>query len=157
MSQSCGVANSSPIEFIDNRYDGSQRFISNWSDPNQTVGNVSGSGNQPASIPPVRFVDSGFAADYDYLRIEIWTAETSAGAPVDYLLDDVVSVDGDLFRCTPVGGCAAGVFPPDAPASWSALPAPPDDLRVHANSPIQDVGLLDAHRPDLLFASGFED
>lgn len=32
-----------------------------WADPNQTVGNVSGSGNVETTNPPVYFSDSGYA------------------------------------------------------------------------------------------------
>jgi hypothetical protein len=151
-----GAANTSSIRFINNQFDGSQFFISNWANPNQTVANVSGSGNQLASIPAVRFVDSGFPAGYDYLRIEIWTAETSAGAPVSYQTDDIASVDGALYLCVSASGCAAGLYPPDNVAAWSALPQPPDDLRLHPDSPIQNVGLLDTFDGDLIFRNGFD-
>jgi hypothetical protein len=152
-----GVANTSPIEIRDNLYDGGQFFINNWSDPNQTVGSLQASGNQAVSIPPVRFVDSGFAADYDYFRIEMWKADTTAGAPVAYEMGDLASEDGTLFLCVDAGGCAAGLLPSANPLSWQLQPLPPDDLRVHSASPIQQVGLLDLHEPDLLLRSGFED
>lgn len=140
-----GVANTSPIEFVDNRYDGDQHFISNWDDPNQTVGSISGQGNQQVSIPAVMFHDSGFATGFDWLRLEIWTTEDFNGQPVAYEQGDVVSVHGDLFECSPAGGCAAGIDPTDPVngSIWNALPAPADDVRLSIGSPVKGVGLMD--------------
>ena len=149
-----GVANTSTIRFVDNDYDGTQHFISNWSNPNQTIGNVSASGNQAVAIPSVGFVESGFADDFDYLKLEIWTADTSAGAPVSYEVDDLVSVDGALYQCAPVGGCAANLFPPDHAEVWSTIAPLADDVRLRPDSPIQGVGLLDL--ADVIFVEGFD-
>jgi hypothetical protein len=149
-----GTANTSEIRFVDNLYDGTQHLINNWTDPNQTVANVSGTGNQAASIPALRFVDSGYPSEFDYLKLEIWTADTSAGVPVSYEFDDIASVDGVFYRCTPAAGCGANLFPPDHPEAWELQPMPADDVRLSPDSPIQGVGLLDL--ADLIFASGFE-
>ncbi|MDZ7789874.1 MAG: hypothetical protein U5L08_05140 [Xanthomonadales bacterium] len=140
-----GVANTSSIEFVDNEYDGEQHFISNWDDPNQVIGNISGQGNEQVVIPAVRFNDSGFEQGFDWLKLEIWTAQDFNGQPVTYNQGDVVSVNGDLFECVPADGCAAGLDPADSSNNtvWEALPWPADDVRLSEDSPIGDVGLLD--------------
>jgi len=137
--------NTAIIEFSDNQYDGDEFFINQWPDPNQTQGNIIGSGNQRTDIPEIWFENSGFSNDFDWLRLEIWTAEDYFGGPVDYAHGDVVSVNGALFRCTSTTGCGAGLHPTDTEnsGSWAQLPAPADDVRLNANSPIQNVGLLD--------------
>jgi|GEM_PF-6053940 len=96
-------------------------------------------------IPAVVFHDPGFAADFDWLKLEIWTALDFNDQPVSYEQGDVVSVGGDLFECLPSGGCGAGLIPtdPSNDVIWNALPLPADDVRLSVDSPIQNVGLLD--------------
>ncbi len=149
-----GVANTRPIEFIDNQYDGSQFFIGNWANPNQTVGTVSGQGNVAMTIPAPAFVDSGYEHDFDYLRVEIWTDVDFNSAPVSYESGDIVSVNGVFFQCQPAGGCAPGLHPASNSGIWTALPDPADDLRLRVDSVVQGVGLLDSG--ELIFFYGFD-
>jgi len=138
--------NTAKVEFTNNQYEGDQFFINGWADPNQERGNIIGSGNQRTTLPSVRFENSGFTDDFDWLRLEIWTPEDFNGMPVSYEEGDVVSVDGDLFVCAAPGGCGAGLDPTDpANASiWTLRPAPADDVRLSLDSPIRNVGLLDS-------------
>ena len=152
-----GVANTSPIEFVDNAYDGSQHFISNWSDPNQTMGNISGSGNIASTVAMPLFENSGFADDFDWFAIELWTDVDSEGDPVTYEVGDVViSVGGEFYECVAVGGCGAGLDPEDGAngSTWNFMMPPADDLRLRADSPIKGVGLLD--QTGDIFRNGFE-
>ena len=140
-----GGANTVPIEFIDNEYDGDQHFISNWDDPNQTFGNITGQGNEQTTILAVRFHDSRFPSDFDWLKLELWTAQDFSGQPVTYEQGDIVSVDGDLFECLPAGGCGADLDPTDRSNDtiWDDRPPPADDVRLSTDSPVRGVGLLD--------------
>jgi hypothetical protein len=151
-----GTANSNPIQILDNRYQGAQSFISNWSMPNQTVGNVSASGNQAASIPALVFANSGLPSDFDYFRIEIWTDVDDDGDPVSYLQGGIVSVDGDLYECLPAGGCNPAQLPGSTPAAWTPRAPMADDLRLAPDSPIQGIGLLDNALLLQIFDNGFE-
>ena len=152
-----GVANTSPIEFIDNRYDGSQNFISNWSDPNQSMGTISGSGNVSSTIAVPLFEASGFADDFDWFRVELWTDVDSEGDPVSYEEGDVVvSIGGEFYECVQNSGCGPGLDPENAANSgvWNGMMPPADDLRLRSDSPIKGVGLLD--QTGDIFRNGFE-
>lgn len=148
-----GAANTSPIEIVDNQWDGPQRFINNWTDPNQTVGTVSASGNVHAPVPDVAFVDSGVPADFDYFLIEQWGDTTPGGAPIVYQPGDYATYQGVLYRNI-AAQAGDGERPDLTPATWQALPLPPDDLRLAADSPVRGVGLLDSGAD--VFANGFE-
>ncbi|MEM7587317.1 MAG: hypothetical protein AAF560_28275 [Acidobacteriota bacterium] len=136
-----------PIELTNNLWDGPQSFFA------ASGGNVVASGNQPATIPPVVFVDSGFPADFDYLLLEIWTDVDSHGEPVLYEVGDYVSYDSVLYRCLEQH---SGRIPPDRPDTWQPLSTPPDDYRLRPDSPFQGYGLLDNLVETDLFADGFE-
>ena len=138
-------SNTAQIEFTDNQFDGDQFFINGWADPNQERGNIIGSGNQRIKVPSVRFENSGFSDDFDWLRLEIWTPEDFNGMPVAYAEGDVVSVNGELFVCGATGGCGAGLNPtyPANASIWTKRPAPADDVRLSLDSPLRDIGLLD--------------
>lgn len=148
-----GAANTSLIEIVDNRWDGPQRFINNWTNPNQTAGNVSASGNVNAAVPDVAFADSGFAADFDYFRIEQWGRLTPGGAQISYQPGDHVTYQGRLYRSV-AAGPTTGQRPDQFPGTWQLLPSPPDDLRLAADSPVRGVGLLDTVAD--MFDDGFE-
>ncbi|MDA8017992.1 MAG: right-handed parallel beta-helix repeat-containing protein [Thermoanaerobaculia bacterium] len=136
-----------PIELIDNRWDGGQVF---------TAGSPSAqivqSGNVNGPIPPVEFVDSGFPADFDYLRVELWTDLDYNGAAVTYEVDDYVTHEGQLYKALAVND---GRLPPDSPDVWQLQPMPADDVRLAVNSPFQGYGLLD-NPGNAFFVDGFE-
>lgn len=135
-----------PIQFIDNRWQGPQTFA-------QVAGsNVVQSGNLNTSLPPIEFVDSGFPAAFDYLRLERWTALSIHGDPVFYEQGDFV-MHGELFYECIEPGSHTNKEPGANPATWVERPLPPDDFRLTPSSPYQGVGLLDGQR---LFSDGFE-
>ena len=137
-----------PIELVDNRWQGPQVFA-------QVTGGaqVIQSGNTQEVIEPPRFVDSGFAADFDYLRVERWTDVDSSGLAVTYGVDDYVMHLGELYRAT---ASNQGQDPSSSPDVWQLQPLPADDVRLHLDSPLQGVGLLDNVHNFLLFRDGFE-
>ena len=140
----------SPMTFTDNTWQGSQSFL-------QASGsNVVETGSINADIPPIRFMDSGFPADFDYHRVETWTDLDTNGVPVtyqpgDYVLDNEVPGGGTLYLCLQAN---AQMAPAENSALWQAMPAPADDFRLHPLSPIQGVGLMDT--AEAVFADGFE-
>ncbi len=136
-----------PIELTSNVWEGPQSFFAAAGD------NVLASGNLHAPIQPVRFMDSGFAVDFDYLLLEIWTDVDRNGVPVFYEVGDYVTYDSVLYRCSQAHTDRS---PPDHPATWEAMPTPPDDMRLHPASPFQDYGLLDNPRNEFVFSDGFE-
>lgn len=137
-----------PIELEDNRWQGDDTFA-------QIAGGamVSQSGNVNEPIPPVQFVDSGFAADFDYLLLEMWTDVTAGGAPVTYQAGDYVTYQGVLYRAL---ASNTNMLPPTSPGVWQPLPMPADDVRLTPSSPFQGYGLLDNVANTALFVDGFE-
>lgn len=135
-----------PIEFLNNRWQGPQTFA-------QVAGsNVVQQGNVNGTLPPIEFRDSGFPADFDYLKLEQWTDLSLHGDPVFYDAGDFVMHLGLLYECIEAGS-HTDKEPGLHPATWSERPLPPDDYRLAPSSPYQGVGLLDGQR---LFADGFE-
>ncbi len=139
------VENTSRLEFIQNQFDGEEFWVASQDNFNDLPGDVYGEGNSRTSIPELRFQDSGFPDGFDWLRLEIWTETDDKGNPVSYEHGDIVSIDGDLFECQQVAGCAAGMHPnADGNAVlWQALAPPTDDVRLRFDSAFQGVGLLD--------------
>lgn len=141
----------SPMAFVDNVWAGPQVFLSS------STPNISVSGTlHPAAIEPIQFMDSGFPADFDYHRLEVWTAEDINGAAVvyqvgDYVLDSGTPGGGSLYRAVSIN---TNTPPAGNPAVWSAVAPLPDDLRLHPLSPFQGYGLLDVVAT--IFADGFE-
>lgn len=153
-----GVGNTDPIEIADNIWSGPQTFINNWSDPNQTIGDITAHGNAHVdAIPRLHFVDSGFPADFDYFRIEQWGAVTttlSPNVPIVYNEGDYVTYQGALYKCI-WPGQHSGMQPDLHPDYWQPQAQPADDLRLALDSPIQGIGLLDTVG-DVIFANGFD-
>ncbi|MEM1203614.1 MAG: right-handed parallel beta-helix repeat-containing protein, partial [Acidobacteriota bacterium] len=141
----------SPITFTDNRWSGPQTLVL------ASGANVVETGSvQLPEIAPVRFMDSGFPADFDYHRLEVWTDVDRDGAPVsyvvgDYVLDNEMPGGGTLFRCIQAH---TDKPPASHPQFWEVVPPLPDDLRLHPLSPFQGIGLLDTALE--VFADGFE-
>ena len=137
-----------PIEIMNNQWDGPETFVA------ATGGaQVTESGNVNTTIPPVVFVDSGFPADFDYLKLELWTDDTLAGNPVTYQVDDHVMHEGILYRALSVN---TNQVPPSNPGIWELQPTPADDVRLKLVSPFQGYGLLDNPANMAIFADGFE-
>jgi hypothetical protein len=133
------------VELVDNRLDvEGLRLCGGISDldGNGANGNRSGSGNVRGDVPPVRFRDAGLPADFDYLDLEMWTAEATLGrrGPVSYPRGTIVTHLGVPYRCE-ADPCAPGLVPDASPAAWTALPSFPDDVRLAPDSPHAGVGL----------------
>ncbi|MEM6795774.1 MAG: right-handed parallel beta-helix repeat-containing protein, partial [Acidobacteriota bacterium] len=131
----------SQITFEGNRWTGPQTLVASGGGANITE---TGSVNLP-SIDPVRFMDSGFPADFDYLKVESWTDFDKNGQPVTYRVGDyAVTLErengGDLYRCLVAN---TGQPPATSPSFWQPVPPPADDYRLHPGSPFQGFGLLD--------------
>lgn len=136
-----------PIELLGNRWEGGQSFAQ------VAGGNVIQNGNVNGPVAPVEFRDSGFPADFDYLRLEVWAdTSTITNEPVFYGLGDLVMHLGELYECIEPG-LHTGKEPPLHPETWTPRPLPPDDFRLAPGSPHQGMGLLDGA---LVFADGFE-
>ncbi len=154
MGSGTGVANTNPIALRDNRWQGPQVFVFNWTNPNQTVGNVTSTGNtNVTTMPSPRFVDSGFPEGFDWFRIEQWGRQTPAGAAITYQPGDYATYQGKLYRSIATAA-HSGQRPDQNPTTWQLQPDPADDLRLAADSPVQGVGLLDGL--GAIFAHGFE-
>ena len=141
----------SPMVFLDNSWSGPQSFM-------VPVGsNVTETGsNHLAEIAPVVFMDSGFPADFDYSRVEMWTDVDFNGVavhyqPGDYVTDSGSEGGGSLYLCLQANTNAP---PATSPGSWALQPSPVDDLRLHPSSPFQGFGLLDT--AGSIFFDGFE-
>ncbi len=143
--------NDSPMSFTDNTWSGPQVLLQASGSNAVETGSV-----HMAEITPVRFMDSGFPADFDYHRIENWTDVDIDGDPVtyatgDYVFDNDQPGGGTLYQALSSNTDKA---PADHPEIWQAMPAPADDLRLHPLSPFQGFGLLDT--AEAIFVDGFE-
>ncbi|MEM7052195.1 MAG: right-handed parallel beta-helix repeat-containing protein [Acidobacteriota bacterium] len=138
------------MRFVDNTWTGPQTFIT------ASTPNIITSGNTQASFAPVRFLDSGFPADFDYHRLEVWTATRPDGQAVTYGVGRYVTDIGQPGGGTIWRSLAVNSNQPPAnnPAVWEEVPPPADDYRLHPDSPFQGIGLLDTGRS--IFADGFE-
>jgi hypothetical protein len=136
----------SPIAFHDNRWDAEPGLINALPDDNGDNGNVTGSGNERASIAPVAFVDfMGWPEDTDPLLLEQWAATSEiplGGAPVSYQPGDYVMDEGELYRSI-ADAPQSGLKPAEHPEAWEHLPLPVDDVRLAPGSPHAGLGLLD--------------
>lgn len=146
-------SSTNPVAVRDNRWDGSRDLVHGFADPNQTVGNISGSGNTHGAVPNVRFVDSGLPSDIDYLLIEQWGAQMPGGSPLTYQPGDYALYEGQLYRNIATAA-SSGQRPDQNPQTWQLQPLPPDDLRLAPDSPVRGAGLLDSNLA--IFGAGFE-
>ena len=141
----------SPMTFTGNTWSGPQTFLSS------STPNITATGNNHATeIPPIEFMATGFAADVDYLGLEIWTALDTNGVPVqygvgDHVVDNGVPGGGTVYRALVAN---SGVTPGTNASVWAVVPALPDDLRLRPGSPFVGYGLLDV--VVVLFEDGFE-
>lgn len=136
-----------PIEITGNRWSGTQTLV-------QAAGsNVTATGNVNEATEPLEFAGSGFPANFDHFRLELWDAETSNGDPLVYEQGDFVMYLGALYENIEPG-THSGKQPDLHPDTWRPRPLPPDDLRLAPHSPYSGVGLLDTL--DLVFGDGFE-
>jgi hypothetical protein len=136
------AGNDTPIEVIDNVWEAPEVFTNRLADGNGAERNMSGSGNTRRAIEPVIFRDAGVPADFDYFKLEVWTATARRAndVPVEYKLDDIVTHYSGVYRCK-LDPCPAGRVPLEHPEVWESLPPFPDDVRLHADSPHDWVGL----------------
>lgn len=146
-----------PISFTGNRFElpNQLKFVSvlGDADGNDTVGNVTGSGNVRGLVEPIAFVDFGVPASFDYGHMEIWTdkATVVAEAPdVSYGQDDIVLYAGVPYECR-LAVCASGLVPPDNPGTWLELPLFPDDVRLAPDSPYAGIGLIPTDLPEKVY------
>ena len=131
------------VEVRDNRFDSDRQLISSLPDEgNGESGMVTGSGNARGAVAPLAFRDAGLPADFDYLRLEMWTDVASLGgdAPVAYDEGDLVMHRAVPYRCR-VATCAAGLVPPEHAEAWEELPPFPDDVRTMPGSEYAGIGI----------------
>jgi len=86
-----------PLRFIDNIFEGSRRgYQSLGSGINGTAFNLVASGNTNGSVPAPKFNNSGFAARFDYRKVEVWSdcAKIYSNRAIGYEVGDVVSLHG---------------------------------------------------------------
>jgi hypothetical protein len=135
-----------PVVLQDNRFDMSFDLTNRFAGENGASGNVVATGNTRGVVAPVAFNDFGFPPDFDYLRVELWTATCSRcsdpSTPVYYQPGDYVLHHGVLYRNIS-GGPVTQTVPGTAPQVWESLGFPPDDVRLAPGSPYQGLGLLD--------------
>jgi hypothetical protein len=135
-----------PVVLTGNHFDTNVNLTNRFTGVNGSAGNVVASGNTRGAVAPVAFNDFRFPAGFDYLRVELWTAKcgrcSNPDAPVYYQPDDYVMHQGVLYRNVS-GGTVTGTEPGTAPAVWSNLGFPPDDVRLAPTSPHQGMGLMD--------------
>lgn len=137
------IANTAtPITFSANAWSGPAAFANVLAGGAGTSGNVSGSGNQRMDVEAVRFVDAGLPDGFDYLRLEMWTDVATRGgnAPVSYAQGTIVMHQGAPYRCR-LSPCPSGLVPNANPATWEALAAFADDVRVVPGSRFAGLGL----------------
>lgn len=137
------IANAgTPITFSGNSWSGPAQFANVLPDGTGTNGNVSGNGNRRTDVEPVRFVDAGLPDGFDYLRLEMWTDVATRGgnAPVNYAQGTIVLHQGMPYRCS-LSPCPSGQVPDANPATWEALAAFADDVRVVQGSRFAHLGL----------------
>lgn len=135
-----------PVVLQDNRFDMSLNLTNRFAGENGSSGNVVASGNIRGTVAPVAFNDFGFPPDFDYLRVEMWTATCGRcpdpSTPVYYPPGDYVMHLGVMYRNIS-GSSITGTVPGTAPQIWEDLGYPPDDVRLAPGSPYQSMGLLD--------------
>ena len=132
------------IELVDNTWEGEVELTNRLTGGNGDDGNVTGSGNVNGPVAPIAFRDLGVPADFDFHDLEWWAATASRGdgSGIIYQEGEIVFHHGLPYRCSD-DPCGAGLVPPDNPATWEALPAFADDVRLAQGSPHPDIGLLD--------------
>lgn len=135
-----------PVVLQDNRFDMSFALTNRFAGENGTSGNVVATGNTRGVVAPVAFNNFGFPPEFDYLRVELWTATcgrcTDPSTPVSYPPGDYVMHQGVMYRNVS-GAPVTGTVPGTDPAVWEDLGFPPDDVRLAPGSPYQGLGLLD--------------
>jgi hypothetical protein len=137
------IANTArPVELRDNRFAGSRK-LSNRVDLNGTNGNVTATGNVNGPLTPLTFQSFlGLADDFDYRRLEGWTATATLAPgttkpPVVYEPGDYVMHLGKFYRCIATNSEQE----PPAAAFWEELPLPPDDVRITGGSEYAGFGI----------------
>ncbi len=146
-----------PISFTGNRFElpDEMKFVSVLGDVdgNDTVGNVTGSGNVRGTVASIEFVDFGVPADFDYSHMEIWTDKATVVAEepsVSYVQNDIALYAGVPYQCQ-IAVCASGLVPPDNPDTWLQLPFFPDDVRLVPGSPYIGIGLIPTNLPEKVY------
>lgn len=128
------------LVFEGNTWEGELDLHSRSSDPNATVGNVTGSGNTNGDVELVVFHDASVPGGADVFDFETWTDLATLGgdAPVTYRAGDVVAHHGELFVALVEN---TGVEPGSDASTWSPQPPMVDDVRLDADSPYVGMGL----------------
>ncbi len=132
-----------PVEFTDNIWNVDLNFCNSLPDGNGSKNNYSGSGNIFEPPPQLRFLDNGLADDFDYLKLEVWSATAGRGGdqPISYEQDDIVMHLGIPYKCL-LASCVPGKVPPDNPGFWQQLPYFSDDWRVKTDNGLRNIGLM---------------
>jgi len=120
-------AMAAPIRLTGNRWEGGRRLATGITGGDGTSGPFVASGNVNAAVPEL-----GFAHAQAGHHLTSWVPTVTVANPdhaMTFRVGDVVTYGGapDLYQAT---GAASGTPPPSAPALWTKLPAPNDDVRV---------------------------
>jgi len=132
-----------PLKFKDNTWLADQDFSNVLADGNGTKNNVSGEGNVRQSPPLLRFYDTGLPDDFDWLKVEVWSATAGRGGdqPISYEKDDVAVYKGRPYQCRLLD-CPPAMVPPEHPDIWRQMVYFPDDWRLRAGTGLDGIGLL---------------
>jgi len=132
-----------PVQFLSYIWNVDLDFSSQLPDGNGSSNNYSGSGNIKKALPPLRFVNSGLADNFDYLKLEVWSAVAGRGGdqPISYELNDIVMHLGLPYRCI-LSSCPPGKVPPENQDIWQSLTYFPDDWRLKSSAGLSDLGLM---------------
>lgn len=132
-----------PVSFTHNTWNVDLDFSNQLSSGNGTRNNYSGSGNIKAAPPSLFFIDNGLDDDFDYLKVEVWSATAGLGGdrPISYEFNDIAMHKGVPYRCL-LTLCPAGWVPPENPMMWERLPYFADDWRLRDGASLPHLGLL---------------
>lgn len=132
-----------PVQFLSNIWNVDLDFSSQLPDGNGSSSNYSGSGNIKKAPPQLRFVNSGLADNFDYLKLEVWSAVAGRGndQPISYEVNDIVMHLGLPYRCK-MSPCPPEKVPSDNPDIWQFLAYFPDDWRLKSSVGLSNLGLM---------------
>ena len=102
-----------PLKFYNNIFEGSRDGFSTISGVNGQSENLTATGNSYGTLPLLKFANSGFASDFDYRRIEMWSdcnrayqenpdnlllIPPNSIKEISYEVDDIVTFYGEFYR-----------------------------------------------------------
>jgi hypothetical protein len=122
-----------PVVFTDNAWTGASMLF-------YAAANVTSTNNRNEDAGAIEMFDGPWQTAGHHLTYWAPIATVDDADPaVTYQVDDVVwGADWTLYRAT---ASSTGMSPTDAPASWTALPKPSDDVRVKPGTPYAAYGV----------------